>query len=148
MKRMTIGQVAKAAGVASSTVRYYERRGLLRATDRSAGNYRLYDESSLDRLIFVRSAQEAGFTLSDIEVLLDLRDHRRGPCQEVQGLILHRLEQVVEQSKRLREIEAMLVGWLGVCKDAEQTGRCAVIAGLDGEGKGEIVSGKGKKCPK
>lgn len=55
----TIGSLARIAAVPTSTVRYYERRGLLKPQSRSAGNYRLYDEQTLRRLRFVRSAQAA-----------------------------------------------------------------------------------------
>src|SRR5438876_10899472 len=69
---MTIGQLAGAAGVATSTVRFYERAGLLRADHRSAGNYREYDEQSLERLRFIRSAQAVGLSLKDVVELLKL----------------------------------------------------------------------------
>ncbi|MCH8135258.1 MAG: MerR family transcriptional regulator, partial [Proteobacteria bacterium] len=94
--RLTIGALAKQAGVPTSTVRYYERRGLLRPEGRSEGNYRLYGEEAMDRLQFVRSAQAAGFTLSDISALLRFRDGDAAPCKEVQDLITVRPAQVVE----------------------------------------------------
>ena len=84
----TIGQLAREADVPTSTVRYYERRGLLRPDGRSEGNYRMYGEATLERLLFVRSAQVAGFTLTDITALLDFRDGDAAPCKEVQDLII------------------------------------------------------------
>ena len=58
----------------TSTVRYYERRKLLEPTTRSSGNYRMYDCELLERLLFIRSAQHAGFTLCDSSSLLEFRD--------------------------------------------------------------------------
>jgi len=138
MERYTIGQIAKAANIPTSTIRYYERRGLVLPISRSDGNYRLFDSDALDRLMFVRSAQGAGFTLSDIAELLALREDQVAPCDEVQGLISSRLDQVIEQIEHLRAVDEMLRGWLKVCKGAQGSGKCGVLAGLQTQTK--------KKC--
>ncbi len=134
-QQLTIGAFAKQAGVPTSTVRYYERRGLLRPDGRSEGNYRVYSEEALDRLRFVRSAQAAGFTLSDISALLQFRDGDAAPCKEVQDLITVRLAQVVEQIDHLKLVERMLGKWRTVCREAERSGRCGVLEGLAAEKK-------------
>lgn len=131
--RYTIGQLAKTAGVPTSTVRYYERRGLLRSEGRSRGNYRLYGPSALERLRFVRSAQTAGFTLSDITLLLRFRDGEAAPCREVQKLISGRLARVAEQIEHFQGVEVMLRQWLAVCRRSERTGKCGVLEGLESE---------------
>jgi MerR family copper efflux transcriptional regulator len=75
---MQIGELAEQAGVNVQTVRYYERRGLLPEPDRKASGYRIYDESDALRLGFILRAKALGFTLSEIEELLDLHvDPRR-----------------------------------------------------------------------
>jgi DNA-binding transcriptional MerR regulator len=79
----TIGQIAHAAGVPPSTVRYYERIGLLSPEGRTAGNYRLYGPEALARLRFIRAAQGTGFTLEHITALLKLRDSTPSVCQDV-----------------------------------------------------------------
>lgn len=129
-KRYTIGQLAKSADAPTSTVRYYERRGLLTPEARSPGNYRLYSQDSLDRLRFVRSAQSAGFTLSDIAALLRFRDGAAAPCAEVRSLIDDRLEQVAEQLQHLKRVDQLLKQWRQVCCDAEKLGHCGVLKGL------------------
>ncbi len=126
----TIGELAKQVGVPTSTVRYYERRGLLMPGDRSASNYRLYSQHALERLQFMRAAQAAGFTLSDISVLLDFREGDAPPFKEVQALICERLEKIVEQLRHLKHAQKVLKSWLVVCHEAERTGRCGVIEGL------------------
>jgi len=68
----TIGGLAKAAGVGVETVRYYQRRGLLPEPARPPGEVRRYGEEELKRLKFIRSAQAAGFTLSEIGELIEL----------------------------------------------------------------------------
>ena len=126
----TIGELARRAGVAASTVRFYERRGLLEAAGRSRANYRIYGPRAEERLGFIRSAQQAGFTLKDIEVLLGFRDDRTPSCGGVQALIVSRLELVEAESRRLVQVERMLRGWLSVCREAEASGRCGVLEGL------------------
>ena len=69
-KRFTIGQLALEARIPATTLRYYERIGLLLPDDRSQGNYRLYGAASLRRLQFICAAQSIGFKLDDIRTLL------------------------------------------------------------------------------
>ncbi len=99
----TIGEAAKAAHVPTSTVRYYEREGILRPTTRSASNYRLYSDEDVHRLRFIRAAQATGFTLGDITQLL-----RPTACGRVQRLIEDRLEVVAARMKELRHVHRVL----------------------------------------
>lgn len=126
-RQCTIGQLARDVGVPVSTVRYYERRRLLRADDRSSGNYRLFGESSLERLKFIRAAQEAGFTLADIRALLHFRDGEREPCGKVQALIEDRLRHIATELRRLRQAKALLTRWHASCRATRRPGRCGVL---------------------
>ena len=119
---LTIGELAKAAGVPTSTVRYYERKRLLRPSARSASNYRLYSGEDLDRLRFIRAAQATGFTLGDVTKLL-----RPAPCGKVQGLIEERLSQVAGRMKELRHVQKVLRASLRECHEHEESGRCRVV---------------------
>ena len=120
--RLTIGELAKAAGVPASTVRYYERTGLLRRPPRSAANYRLYGEEDVYRVRFIKAAQATGFTLDDVAELL-----KRSPCRRVQRRIEERLEEVSARMKDLRHVQRVLKGALTTCQEHEPTGRCGVI---------------------
>jgi len=131
-RQFTIGQLAKETNTPTSTIRYYERRNLLQAKDRTGGNYRLYDESALQRLQFIRSAQEVGFTLADISNLLQIREGAVEPCTHVQALIQTRLTHIRSEIGHLSEMEGMLDQWLKVCQEVCRTGKCGVIEGLDG----------------
>ncbi|HJQ65862.1 MAG TPA: MerR family transcriptional regulator, partial [Gemmatimonadales bacterium] len=99
---MTIGQLAKSVGVPDSTIRFYERLGLLRATGRTAANYRYYSHDAGDRLTFIRAAQAAGFELTDIKSMLAFQDGQVAPCREVHSLVTARLESVRGQLRKLR----------------------------------------------
>jgi len=127
---MTIGALADSAGVPTSTVRFYERRGLLSPDGRSDGNYRLYSEASLERLRFIVAAKEVGFALADVQTLLEFADGVQAPCNKVQALIEHRLERGRIQMERLQEIDRRLTWWLRACKRAQKTGRCDVVERL------------------
>ena len=123
--RFTIGDLSKAAGVPTSTVRYYERKRLLRPAARSAANYRLYSQEDLERLRFIRAAQATGFTLESVAKLL-----RPAPCGRVQQLIEERLEQVATRLKELRHLQRLLKASLETCKEHEASGRCQVVEDL------------------
>ena len=120
--RLTIGELAEAASVPASTVRYYERTRLLRRPPRSASNYRLYGEEDVYRVRFIRAAQATGFTLDDVAELL-----RHSPCRKVQGRIEKRLEEVSARMKELRHVQRVLKAALTSCQEHEPTGRCGVI---------------------
>ncbi len=127
----TIGDLAKAAGVPTSTVRYYEREGILRPAGRSGSNYRLYSQDDVERLRFIRAAQATGFTLRDVTELL-----RPAPCGKVQGLIERRLETVTDRMRELRHVQRVLRRSLEECHRHERSGRCRVIDDLSARAKG------------
>ena len=95
---LTVGAVAKAAGVGVQTLHYYERLGLLPKPDRSAANYRLYSPEAIRRVRFIKKAQAIGLTLDDTKQILDLKDRGRAPCSKVAEL----------GEKHLRDIQARL----------------------------------------
>jgi len=122
---MTIGELARAGGVPASTVRYYERAGLLCPRGRSPANYRIYAGEELERLRFIRAAQATGFTLADIRELL-----RPTSCRRVQERIEGRLAEVRARMAELRHVQRVLRGALELCRGHEETGRCAALDSL------------------
>jgi MerR family mercuric resistance operon transcriptional regulator len=80
---LTIGRLAREAGVNLETVRFYERQGLLSKPPRSASGYRLFPADAARRLKFIKRAQELGFSLSEIRQLLALRTSRRTTSAEI-----------------------------------------------------------------
>lgn len=123
----TIGQLARAAGVPTSTVRYYERVGLLQPAGRTAGNYRLYGEEALERLRFIREAQATGFPLDDITALFHLGDGTTDVCEDVQALIEDRLSDLEKRMTDLRLVQRELKATLKRCRETEWSGHCHVI---------------------
>ncbi|MCA9145471.1 MAG: MerR family transcriptional regulator [Planctomycetaceae bacterium] len=127
----TIGQLAKAADIPTSTLRYYERIGLLQPRNRSEGNYRLYDEGDLERVRFIRAAQSTGFTLDDVTALLNLRVAANARCEDIQVLMEERLTDVKARMKDLRHVERVLKSFLAKCRESNRRGHCAVIEELN-----------------
>ena len=127
---MTIGQLARSVGVPDSTIRFYERSGLLRPTGRTASNYRYYGPDAGDRLTFIRAAQAAGFELSDIKSMLAFQDGQIAPCAEVRSLVTARLGGVRGQLRKLRHVERVLVQFQDACEHRPARKGCPVLETL------------------
>jgi len=130
MAAYTIGQLAKAVGVPISTVRFYERAGLVRPAARSGGNYRQYTEQGLSRLRFIRSAQTTGFSLQDIRELLSLTHSDEPPCEEVIALTRQRLAEVRQRIRQLRHVEKVMAKSLDDCCTGHAPDLCEEITRL------------------
>ncbi|TWT71489.1 Mercuric resistance operon regulatory protein [Crateriforma conspicua] len=129
-KRLTISELAKAADIPTTTLRYYERIRLVEPEDRSHGNYRLYGEQSLKKLKFVRAAQAIGFTLEDVKSLFTDEDGDSPTCGSVQGLIEVRLVDVEERLKDLRHVRKVLKSALQQCHQQKKSDCCQIVADL------------------
>lgn len=133
----TISDLAREADVPISTVRYYERSGLVYPDSRTEANYRLYSDHTIERLRFIRSAQAAGFTLTDIKLLLELKDGNEARCCEVRPLIEARLGQVDTKIKELQEVSLALRGFVDICRHSGADDTCEVLEELEPDGNGE-----------
>ncbi len=127
-KLLTIGTLARRAGVNIETVRYYQRRGLISTPRKPPGGVRRYGEDALDRLKFIKRAQRLGFTLNEIGDLLALGN---GDCQNAQALATRRLSDI---EARLRDLSAMrrsLAMLLRRCRDGAAP-VCPIVHTLSG----------------
>lgn len=134
--RLSIGQLAKRAGVRVDTVRYYERRGLLPVADRLPSGYRTYPVDSARRLGFVRHAQELGFTLDEIRELLTLRVDRQRTCADVRELAVARLAAIDAKLESLRRIRVALAKLAQDCSGRGPTSDCPLLEALDQQSSG------------
>jgi DNA-binding transcriptional MerR regulator len=101
---MRIGELAQRAGVRVDTVRYYEKRGILRRPARSSGGYRVFSEATLYRLILARELQGLGFTIQEIVALLCDMDRGQASCESER----YRFETVVERiDEKLAALEKL-----------------------------------------
>ena len=125
MSRMTIGRFAKAADVGVETVRFYQRRGLLPVPRNGSGSYREYDDELLRRMIFIRKAQVAGFTLAEIKQLLSL--DRTNQRQKIRALASAKLGELGKRIKALREVQGSLSRLVHHCESAPSGRPCPIV---------------------
>ncbi len=131
---MKIGEVARAAGVNVQTVRYYERRGLLEEPPRTDAGYRSYEPQVVERIRFIQRAQNLGFTLSEIEELLDLRVEDPHQCSAVEARTGRKLEEVQRKIGELRRMEEVLYDLLAACRDGNRMEGCPILHALEDPG--------------
>ncbi len=125
---MTIGSLAKAANVNIETIRYYQKMALLKEPKKPVSGFRQYSSDYIDRVCFIKRAQQLGFTLKQIQELLDLGD---GHCKEVRELAEQKLEEIEARIKDLRNIRKSLNEMIKHCDiTEEQDVRCALISSL------------------
>jgi MerR family mercuric resistance operon transcriptional regulator len=127
-KTMTIGVLADAAGVNVETIRFYQRKGLMREPDRPLGGIRRYGESDLARVRFIKSAQRLGFSLDEVADLLKLEDGSH--CTEARAQAERKLTDVRARLADLRRIEAVLQDLVQRCCVAQGKVRCPLIQAL------------------
>ena len=125
---LTIGALAKAAGVNVETIRFYQRKGLMQEPDRPPGGIRRYGATNLARLRFIKSAQRLGFSLDEIADLLKLEDGSR--CAQAREQAEHKLVDVRARIVDLQRIEGALHGLVERCGTASGQVQCPLIAAL------------------
>lgn len=117
--QLTITHLASRVGVRADTVRYYERIGLLHPTARTAGAHRRYDQSVVDRMLFIKGVQRLGLPLTEIRDLLAVRDTGVCACGPAETLLRQHLDEVDAELRRLAELRTELTGMLaGMTGDA------------------------------
>jgi Hg(II)-responsive transcriptional regulator len=130
-RELTIGKVAKAAGVNVQTVRYYERRRLLEPVLRSESGYRIYREATIQRLHFIKNAQGLGFSLEEIGSLLGLRSGGAASCARVRRKAVAHARDVRERIARLRAMERVLSRLIRTCQRRGRTEECPILRSLE-----------------
>ncbi len=133
MAALTIGQVAKKAGVGVETIRFYEREGLLAVPARkgSGVGYRQYGQDAVDRLLFIARAKALGFALSEIKDLLRLHDGG-GDRAEVRRMAAEKAAAVEARITDLQRVRAALAGLVAACDGEGPLDGCPIVAALAG----------------
>lgn len=131
---MTIGEIAAEAGVNIQTLRYYERRGLLVPPTRRASGYREYAPSDVQRVRFIRRAQDLGFTLQEIGDLLALQSDAAHSCGVVEQRASVTLDRIDEKITDLKRMRTALATYVNACRDQRSLETCPLLVALGGEG--------------
>lgn len=131
MDSMTIGKAAEMAGVGVETVRFYERRRLISQPLKPiGGGYRHYPEATVERIRFVRQAQELGFSLREIGELLALRADPDADSSDVKAQAETKLDEVIEKIVRLEEIRGALETVIAACPGRGPTAACSILEAM------------------
>ncbi len=128
---LSIGQLAKRAGVGVETVRYYEREGLLVEPQRRQSGYRQYQSDTVDRLLFIRRAKELGFTLKEIKELLSLRVDEEKTCADVRQQAEAKIADIEDRIRSLQRMKRALVQVTRQCSGNGPTSDCPILESIE-----------------
>lgn len=131
MDGLTIGKVARGAGLAVDTVRYYEREGLLKKPARTATGYRQYTTEAVARLRFIRQAKDLGFSLSEIKELLALRVTPGKSCADVRARTEAKIADVEKRIVQLNRMKRALAKLATACSGREPTSNCPILDAME-----------------
>jgi len=127
---LRIGDLARRAECPPETIRYYEREGLLQKPSRSAGNYRLYGETHLERLAFIRHCRSLDMALDEIRQLLRFRDRPLDNCDAAHALLDEHIAHVAARIAELQRLEGQLKALRRQCARARAAKECGILDGL------------------
>ena len=127
---MKIGELPKATGTQTETIRYYERENLLPIAMRTESNYRVYDSSHVERLAFIRHCRCLDMTLDEIRVLLHFKDAPDEKCGAVDALLQEHIRHVVSRIRELQALESELRSLQQQCSPGHLAGECGILGGL------------------
>ncbi len=128
---LTIGKLASRGDVNVTTIRYYERRGLLPKPTRAPSGYRLYADDVVRRLRFIRQAQLLGFSLTEIQDLLSLRMKPDTTCADIRLLAKEKISAVDQKIADLQRIKSALTKLASACRGRGPTSECPILDALE-----------------
>lgn len=127
---MKIGDVSRLAGIPVETVRYYEKIGLLPEPGRNSSGYRTYQESHLERLLFIRRCRNLDMAQDEIRELIRLADNPDADCSDVDALLARHLAHVRERLQELKTLESTLEQLQAACSEGRTVSECGILGGL------------------
>jgi len=128
---LSIGRLARSAGVNVETIRYYQRRGLLEQPGKPLGGHRRYAGEAIKRVHFIKRAQQLGFTLEEVNGLLRLEDGQS--CRETRLLAEQKLEQIETRIGDLNRMRQTLKDLIAQCAQGKRPRSCPIIATLSAD---------------
>ena len=131
MNELIIGKAAMKAGVGVETIRFYERKGLIEQPPKPLDTgFRVYPEETVQRIRFIRQAQEIGFSLREIDELLSLRADPAADCAHVRERAAAKLEEVERKIEQLGRIRSALNELIAACPGRVALRECSIMASL------------------
>jgi DNA-binding transcriptional MerR regulator len=138
---LTIGKLAGRVGISTEALRYYEQEGLIVPDAKSEAGYRLYGPESVQRVRFIRQAQQCGFTLGEIRAMLALRAAHSACCGDVRRLAIEKKLQIEGKIKALKSMSKALDALISDCsEESHPIVDCPILAAL---GKPSVATSAG-----
>lgn len=132
MPSLRTAEVARQAGVNIETLRFYERKGILPEPPRRASGYREYPPETVERVRFIKRAQELGFSLREIQELLDLRQLTRAKAGRVRRVVEAKLGEIDHKIRDLEAMKQTLTELISACDGSGSISSCPIIESLSG----------------
>lgn len=127
MTAMKIGEVAKRSNIGIETIRYYEREGLLLEPERRPSGYRQYDESTVERLEYIRRAKELGFTLAEVRELLELSFVAHAGCDHIRQRAEEKVADIEGKIRSLQQMKRSLGKIVAQCRAKNLKDDCPLV---------------------
>jgi len=131
---LKIGQVAAQANVNLETVRYYERQGLISEPPRAESGYRQFTVETVERIKFIKRAQELGFTLSEIKKLLSVTNGGDFNRQDIRQFALQKIDEIEQTITDLGKIKSVLHDLSAQCVACGSDDSCPILKNLENGG--------------
>ena len=141
---MKIGELSTASGTTIESIRFYEREGLIAEPARTDGNYRVYGEEHVQRLVFIRRCRSLDMALDEIRVLLRFKDAPSGNCSDVNAVLDEHIGHVASRVQELRVLERQLRELRSQCQSIESGADCGILKQLSRRVAGDPVGPKGR----
>ncbi len=132
---LTIGEIAKRAGIGLATVRFYERKGLIEEPPRTDSGYRQYPEDVVARLRFISRAKDLGFSLKEIAELFSLRVDPDTTCADIKRRAEAKITTIEEKIRDMQGIQGALSKLAASCSGSGPAGDCPILEALDSQEK-------------
>jgi len=135
MKALTIGKVAKQAGLGVETIRFYERIGLLEEPPRNDSGYRQYLPDAVMKLRFIKKAKRLGFSLQEIGELFALRQKEDASCDDIRVQAEEKIKNIEEKIRDLSRMKEALAELTCQCSGDGPVSECPILAALEPTGE-------------
>ena len=128
---MKIGQLADKTGLSIQTIRFYERKALLAAPQRTQSNYRLYSDEALKQLLFIKQCRALDMTIEEISLVLETRANPDNSCESVNATIDKHIKDIESRIIELNALQKTLLSFRSACEDDKKVKDCGVLQQLD-----------------
>ncbi len=130
---MKIGELAKKSGLSAHTLRFYEKRGLIKATGRTENNYRVYNRDDLATAKFIMRSRDMGFSLDEVQVFLSIRADKQGHiCADTKDITEMKISEVEDKITELQQILKALRKLSNACGGGNESAElCSILDALE-----------------